>query len=142
MVKKADQYDRQEAEALLIRMARAFPQNARTQSDAAQELVDAFLKLNTFAGLQVVHHSGNARSTVRLDISMGGKAASLTYSPTSGFFVGPQPVPLRYNVFEESFEGSEEDSYYAPEPGQPRRHRAALAELVGAVFSAFGISPP
>lgn len=130
-------YD-EEAKLLLAEAADLQRRDAVGREQAATAVVIDLLKLNGTAGFQVQQVDD---TSVHLVFPETNKKAVVGVGPQGVILVGPdksdlKEVSLWFNRLTGRLESSEDDDFYVPVPGEPKRRKTALATVVKHALSA------
>jgi hypothetical protein len=142
-----ERYDSNEARELLGLAAGESDELRAKRQESARELLAELARLNNVvAGFGVLP----VPSTTNLFLVLGEKSVYFGWD-SGGFKLWRQDegeadlrrerVPLRYNASWNLFESEQDDPFYVPTPGEPRRKRAALAVIIEAALRFMSASP-
>jgi hypothetical protein len=136
-------YDTAEALEMLARATQQLlPVHYRRKAvEAADGLLKAILQLNQQTGIEIrardnqegVHciSIGTTYDAVLLMRDEDGQISLGRWRPQ-----GWKPVPnLEFNAIASKWEGTKEDTFVVPTPGQPRRRQSAMAAVMEAVVA-------
>ncbi len=123
-------YDEGEAIELLTRGAAAMPGNEHhpARAAAAAALLEALSGLTGKAGFSVKE---DREGGLLVELRAGDGTLKRTWVRTDRGVILVRPLKSQ-------LEGAQEDTYYQPRPGKPRRRRSALAVLVQAIMQNMG----
>ena len=130
-------YDDAEARRILARTAGKLISQSKEKYEESVELLKSLVALNGLGGFAITVQGAT------VEVQLGPRLATVRYGVSEGFVVFDHeghafPVALRFNPVLNQFEGETEDTFRAPQPGEPTPQRSALAVLVGSICTVLG----
>jgi hypothetical protein len=127
-------YDITEATALLARSheKRAPKDHYKQREQAVRNLCDAVVEAAKNAGYDTGAERGGhaishySRGSVSLRVNNDGQLVIVAPGPPQTQ-TSMDEMPIEYDPFAGIFVGKEEDIFYTPEPGKPRKRRSAVS---------------
>jgi hypothetical protein len=126
-------YERIEAEALIARAMGPQRENYSAMGTAAKELLDELVQMNGFCGTTI---NWIQPQSPLVEIQLGARLGWVAFRMSESAFLSGTDGPsttiagLRFNPVTTMWEGTDDDDFVVPTPGQPRAKRAALAVII------------